>query len=217
MQYIKDKNIYKAVMFYFSMCGHDLQGANDSKITVSANYYKVDRDEVLKIVKNELWNRAKKEACQEPALEMILCGYARIATMYRPQTSMMISGATAFLFPPALPADGLTVTSDMLRERSSTSDMLIVDSREHWTHPGSRDRHLKDYFDRHGITYRVEKLDVGDYMLDGGSLVIDRKSGLQELSTNLTNAADNARFMREVRRAYHAGRLCGKAVRIVGN
>lgn len=65
MQYIKDKNIYKAVMFYFSMCGHDLQGANDSKITVAANYYKVDRDEVLKIVKNELWNRAKKEACQE--------------------------------------------------------------------------------------------------------------------------------------------------------
>lgn len=83
--------------------------------------------------------------------------------------------------------------------------MLIVDSREHWTHPGSRDRHLKDYFERHGITYRVEKLDVGDYMLDGGSLVIDRKSGLQELSTNLTNAADNARFMREVRRAYHSG------------
>lgn len=83
--------------------------------------------------------------------------------------------------------------------------MLRVDSREHWTHPGSRDRHLKDYFDRHGITYRVEKLDVGDYMLDGGSLVIDRKSGLQELSTNLTNAADNARFMREVRRAYNSG------------
>lgn len=65
MQYIKDKNLYKAVMFYFSMCGHDLQGANDSKITVAANYYKVDHDEVLKIVKNELWNRAKKEACQE--------------------------------------------------------------------------------------------------------------------------------------------------------
>lgn len=51
----------------------------------------------------------------------------------------------------------------------------------------------------------MEKLDVGDYMLDGGALVIDRKSGLQELSTNLTNAADNARFMREVRRAYNAG------------
>lgn len=80
--------------------------------------------------------------------------------------------------------------------------MLIVDSREHWTHPGSRDVHLKNYFDRHGILYRVEKLDVGDYMLDGGTLVIDRKSGLDELSTNLTNAADSARFMREVRRAY---------------
>lgn len=83
--------------------------------------------------------------------------------------------------------------------------MLICDSRERWTQAGSRDRHLKSYFEKHGILYRVEKLDVGDYMLDGGSLVIDRKSGLQELSTNLTNAADNARFMREVRRAYHAG------------
>ena len=85
--------------------------------------------------------------------------------------------------------------------------MLIVDSREHWTHPGSCDRHLKDYFERHGITYRVEKLDVGDYMLDGGSLVIDRKSGLQELSTNLTNRSDNdaARFWDEVRRGYRSG------------
>lgn len=83
--------------------------------------------------------------------------------------------------------------------------MLICDSRERWTQAGSRDRHLKSYFEKHGITYRVEKLDVGDYMLDGGTLVIDRKSGLDELSTNLTNAADSARFMREVRRAYHAG------------
>ena len=83
--------------------------------------------------------------------------------------------------------------------------MLIIDSRERWTQAGSRDRHLKDYFDRHGILYRVEKLDVGDYMLDNGTLVIDRKSGLDELSTNLTNAADSARFMREVRRAYSSG------------
>lgn len=83
--------------------------------------------------------------------------------------------------------------------------MLICDSREHWTHPGSRDRHLKSYFEKHGILYRVEKLDVGDYMLDGGAVTVDRKQGLDELSKNLTNAADSARFMREVRRAYSSG------------
>ena len=83
--------------------------------------------------------------------------------------------------------------------------MLIVDTREKWTQMGNRDRHLRDYFDRHGILYRVEALDVGDYMLDGGGVSIDRKQGLDELSKNLTNAADSARFMREVRRAYESG------------
>ena len=34
---------------------------------------------------------------------------------------------------------------------------------------------------------------------------VDTKYGMEELSKNLTNAADNARFMREVRRAYNAG------------
>ena len=83
--------------------------------------------------------------------------------------------------------------------------MLIVDDREKWTHKGSRDTHLKKYFDRHGIMYRVQRLDVGDYMLDGGKISVDRKYGLEELSKNLTNAEDNRRFMAEVRRAYNAG------------
>ena len=80
--------------------------------------------------------------------------------------------------------------------------MLVVDSREHWTQPSSRDKKLKTYFDRHNILYRVEKLDVGDYMLDGGSISVDRKQDLEELAKNLTNRNDNARFMREVRRAW---------------
>ena len=85
--------------------------------------------------------------------------------------------------------------------------MLIVDSREHWTHKGSHDRHLKDYFERHGILYRVELLDVGDYMLDGGKISIDRKKDLEEISKNLTNRsdADAARFWAEVRRGYRSG------------
>lgn len=83
--------------------------------------------------------------------------------------------------------------------------MLLVDDREKWTQTGNRDRHLRDYFDRHGIMWRRERLDVGDYMLEGGAISIDRKYGLEEISKNLTNRADNQRFMAEVRRAYESG------------
>ena len=66
--------------------------------------------------------------------------------------------------------------------------MIIVDSREHWTHPNSTDTHIKDYFDRHGIEYEVRKLDVGDYQIDGNPRVsVDRKATLEELSRNLMN------------------------------
>lgn len=82
--------------------------------------------------------------------------------------------------------------------------MLICDSREHWTHEGSRDRHIKSYLERNKIEYRIEALDVGDYMLEGGRISVDRKQNLDELAKNLTNKSDHARFMREVRRAYAA-------------
>ena len=82
--------------------------------------------------------------------------------------------------------------------------MLYVDSREKWTQAGSRDKHIKNYLDRNGIQYEVRALDVGDYMLDGGTITVDRKYGIDELAKNLTNKADHARFMREVRRAYAA-------------
>ena len=83
--------------------------------------------------------------------------------------------------------------------------MLIVDSREHWAQPGSKDRHIAAYFDRHAIAYKVEKLDVGDYMLEGGSVTVDRKASIEEISGNLTNPADKQRFLREVRRAHDGG------------
>lgn len=83
--------------------------------------------------------------------------------------------------------------------------MILCDSREKWTQPWSRDTHISGYFDRHGIAYRVEKLDVGDYMLEGGSVTVDRKASIEEISGNLTNPADKQRFMREVRRAHEAG------------
>lgn len=81
-----------------------------------------------------------------------------------------------------------------------TSQKFYFDSRE------KKNDHIKDYFDRHGIEWEVRKLDCGDYMLDGQSnITVDRKQSLQELSSNLLNKADSARFWREVRRAHEQG------------
>ena len=83
---------------------------------------------------------------------------------------------------------------------------LIVDSREKWTQPGSTDRHIPDYFDRHGIEWEVRKLDVGDYQIEGNpSVSVDRKHSIEELSRNLMNKADSSRFWREVRRSFAQG------------
>lgn len=77
--------------------------------------------------------------------------------------------------------------------------MYIFDSRER------KNDHIKAYFDRHEIAYRVEKLDVGDYMVEGGKVSVDRKQNLSELATNLMNRTDKPRFWREVRRAKERG------------
>ena len=77
--------------------------------------------------------------------------------------------------------------------------MYIFDSRE------KKNDHIKAYFDRHGIAYRIEKLDVGDYMADGGTVTVDRKGSVEEISGNLTNPTDKQRFMREVRRSRQLG------------
>ena len=84
--------------------------------------------------------------------------------------------------------------------------MLLVDSRETWTQKKPHDYNsIGGYLDRKGVPYRVQKLDVGDYMLEGGTVTIDTKQDLEELSQNLLNRADHARFMKEVRRATDSG------------
>ena len=84
--------------------------------------------------------------------------------------------------------------------------MLIIDTREKWTHDGSQDMHIRKYLDKHGIEYEIRKLDVGDYMLDDNpKLVVDRKHNLEEVARNLMNRSDSARFWREVRRAHESG------------
>lgn len=51
-------------MFTLRMCP-SLQAADDSKIKVAADYYHVNRSDVLTIVKQELWERAINEAKKE--------------------------------------------------------------------------------------------------------------------------------------------------------
>lgn len=77
--------------------------------------------------------------------------------------------------------------------------MLITDSRE------KKNAHILAYFDRHNIEYEVKKLDVGDYMYEGGAISVDRKQNLDEVAHNLMNKSDKSRFWKEVRRARDKG------------
>ena len=74
--------------------------------------------------------------------------------------------------------------------------MVIVDTRE------KKNAHILKYFTAHQIEYKLQKMDVADYQLEGADmLVVDRKQNLDELARNLMNRSDHARFWKEVRRA----------------
>lgn len=79
--------------------------------------------------------------------------------------------------------------------------MLLVDSRERkW-------KHIEDYLYSHNISYKVIKLDVGDYMSsDNPTVSVDRKANLDEISGNLMSGKGNYhRFLSEVKRAKSNG------------
>lgn len=77
---------------------------------------------------------------------------------------------------------------------------VIIDSRE------KKCEHIKEWFDKNEIEYKVKKLDVGDFMIEGNEKIsVDRKQNLSELSRNLTNKTDHSRFWKEVRRAREQG------------
>ena len=78
--------------------------------------------------------------------------------------------------------------------------MVIVDTRE------KKNSHILKYFIHHDIDYKLQKMDVADYQIEGkDELVIDRKQNLDELAKNLMNRSDHARFWKEVRRAKKQG------------
>lgn len=79
--------------------------------------------------------------------------------------------------------------------------MLIVDTREQkW-------KHIEEYLESHNIVYKMQKLDIGDYMLTENPRVsIDRKANLDEIGSNLMSGKGNYhRFLKEVKRAKMSG------------
>jgi len=76
--------------------------------------------------------------------------------------------------------------------------VIIIDSRER------QFSHITDYFDVHGIPYKIEKLDTGDYCnTDNPSVLVDRKADLEEVNGNLSKGkSKHSRFVRECKRAF---------------
>lgn len=66
-------------------------------------------------------------------------------------------------------------------------------------------KNIHAYCNIHNIEIVRQCLSVGDYMLPDGNISVDTKSTLEEISQNLMNRSDSARFWREVRRAYQQG------------
>lgn len=94
-------------------------------------------------------------------------------------------------------------------KKLSRDIVVLVDSRE------KRNAHILDYFIKQGITYRISKLEYGDYsfMIPAGTaggdiyfhkdICIERKASLEELSGNFTRERD--RFEKEFLKAGNDG------------
>lgn len=83
---------------------------------------------------------------------------------------------------------------------------IIVDTRE------QKNEHITHWFKLHGIPYKVEKLDHGDYSFEvttdgfkhlSRSVVVEKKNSLSEIAGNFTTGRE--RFTREFERAKEAG------------
>lgn len=76
--------------------------------------------------------------------------------------------------------------------------VYIFDSRE------KKNDHIKAYFEKHGIPFKVQKLDEGDYQIEGKpNISVDRKKDMTEMYNCAVN--DKSRFMKEVRRCHEKG------------
>lgn len=73
---------------------------------------------------------------------------------------------------------------------------IICDTRE------QKNQHILKYFEKNNIEYETQKVDEGDYKLEGNDTIcIERKGNLDEIMANITQA----RFKRELERAKQKG------------
>lgn len=94
-------------------------------------------------------------------------------------------------------------------KKLTKSIVVLVDSRE------KANRHILDYFDKAGVSYKVSKLEYGDYsfMFPASAagediyfhrdIVVERKASLDELSGNLAQGRE--RFEKEFLKAGNDG------------
>lgn len=95
-------------------------------------------------------------------------------------------------------------------KKMSKGMVILVDTRE------KQNSHIIDYFNKHKIAYKKQKLDFGDYSfllpeaVTGGAdlyfhrdIVIERKASLEELSGNL--GQERERFEKELANAKNRG------------
>ncbi len=76
--------------------------------------------------------------------------------------------------------------------------VYIFDSRE------KKNDHIKAYFKKHCIPFKVQKLDEGDYQIEGKpDRSVDRKKDMTEMYNCVVN--DKSRFYKEVRRCHQKG------------
>lgn len=74
--------------------------------------------------------------------------------------------------------------------------MYIFDTRE------QKNQHIINYFKKNNIEYKIQKIDEGDYKIEGNDTIcIERKGNLDEIMANITQA----RFKRELERAKQKG------------
>lgn len=81
--------------------------------------------------------------------------------------------------------------------------VLIEDTRN----KVGKHKNVAAYCQRCGIELVRQKLDYGDYMMQGGSISVDTKQDLEEVATNLMNRShrDSTRFWNEIRNAHQNG------------
>jgi hypothetical protein len=92
-------------------------------------------------------------------------------------------------------------------------DAVIYEDTLQQQHNGDKHKLKHDWFAAHGVTVRRTRFDgkhdvpwsFGDYGTDGSNVVVDTKSSMAEVSTNL--GRDHSRFKKEIQRANNDGCL----------